>query len=229
MTPAPRELGALSGLLFAAVSLLGFANIASSIGAGDADGFDRAVLLHLHGPDGRPIGPLWLAEAARDATALGSLLVLGYVTACIAGYLLLTGKRHAAALCIVSVAGGTALAFLLKHWFERPRPDLVSATARVFSASFPSAHAMMAAVTYLTLGALLMRIEPSVRVKAYVLTLAVATTMLVGVSRVYLGVHWPTDVMAGWCVGVAWALICWFAAVQLQRRGAVEPTGADRP
>ena len=94
---APRELSALSGLLFAAVSLLGFAKIASAVGEGDTDGFDRAVLLLLHDGDGRPIGPPWLVEAARDATALGSTLLLTYVTACVAGYLLLTRRAHAAA------------------------------------------------------------------------------------------------------------------------------------
>jgi undecaprenyl-diphosphatase len=116
------------------------------------------------------------------------------------------------------------LSTLLKLGFERPRPDLVPHAVVVYTASFPSGHAMLSAVTWLTLGALLMRVEPRRRVKAYVLALAVLTTLLVGASRIYLGVHWPTDVLAGWCIGAAWALMCWLAALWLQRRGRVEET-----
>jgi undecaprenyl-diphosphatase len=92
----------------------------------------------------------------------------------------------------------------------------------VTSASFPNGHSMLAAVVYLTIGALIARFRPDPRVKIYALTLAAITTILVGISRVYLGVHWPTDMLAGWMIGAAWALICWFAALLLQARGQVE-------
>jgi undecaprenyl-diphosphatase len=99
--------------------------------------------------------------------------------------------------------------------------------AIVYTASFPSGHAMLAAVVYLTLGALLARVQPRLVLKLYLLGLAILLTIAVGVSRVYLGVHWPTDVLAGWTLGAAWALFCWAAALWLQRRGQVESAGPD--
>ena len=123
---------------------------------------------------------------------------------------------------IAAVVGGTLLSTALKMGFERPRPDLVPHGTRIYTASFPSGHAMLSAVTYLTLGALLARVQKRRRVKALLLGLAILITLLVGMSRVYLGVHWPSDVLAGWCVGAAWAALCWFVALQLQRRGEVE-------
>ncbi len=191
---------------------------------GDTHAFDHAVLLALRDPadPSDPIGPWWVELAARDVTSLGSMVVLIYATAAVLGYLALSGRRAAAALVLVAVSGGMALSSLLKIGFDRPRPDLVPHAVEVSTASFPSGHAMLSAVTYLTLGALLARVQPSRRLKAFLLGLAVTLTILVGASRVYLGVHWPSDVLAGWCVGAAWASLCWFVALQLQRRGQVE-------
>jgi undecaprenyl-diphosphatase len=117
------------------------------------------------------------------------------------------------------------LSTLLKMGFDRPRPDLVPHGALVYTASFPSGHATLSAVVYLTLGALLARVQPRLVLKLYLLGLAILLTVMVGVSRVYLGVHWPTDVLAGWAVGAAWALLCWATALWLQRRGRVEGPG----
>ena len=111
---------------------------------------------------------------------------------------------------------------LLKMGFDRARPDLVPHGSFVSTASFPSGHAMMSAVTYLTLGALLASVHSPTRVKAYLLALALVLTLLVGLSRIYLGVHWPTDVAAGWAVGAAWALLSSLAMRWLQKRGDVE-------
>jgi undecaprenyl-diphosphatase len=145
------------------------------------------------------------------------------MTLSVVGYLLLVGKRGAALLVFVSVAGGALLGDLLKLAFQRPRPDLVPHGVDVFTASFPSNHAMLSAVTYLTLGALLARLEKRRRIKLYFLALSVFLTIIVGLSRVYFGVHWPTDVIAGWSVGAAWAMAVWLVALILQRRGKVEP------
>jgi undecaprenyl-diphosphatase len=137
----------------------------------------------------------------------------------------MAGKRAAALLVFVAVDGGLLLSTLLKMEFDRPRPDLVAHAVRVYTASFPSGHATLSAVTYLTLGALLTRVVPKRRIKVFFMGLAIFLTLVVGASRVYLGVHWPSDVLAGWCVGAAWASLCWFVALQLQRRGQVEPPG----
>jgi hypothetical protein len=124
-------------------------------------------------------------------------------------------------------AGGQLLSTLLKAGIDRPRPDLVSHLANETSLSFPSGHAMLSAVTYLTLGSLAARFLPGRTTKIYVLSLAVLITLLVGVSRVYLGVHWPSDVLAGWCAGFAWAMLCWLAARMLQRSKAVADSGSE--
>jgi undecaprenyl-diphosphatase len=136
--------------------------------------------------------------------------------------LLVDEKRAAAVLVFASVGGGALLSILLKLMIDRARPDLVPHLADAYTASFPSGHAMLSAVVYLTLGALLSRVEGAARVKIYVLTVAVFLTFVIGISRVYLGVHWPTDVLAGWCAGAAWATLCWRVALALQRRGEVE-------
>ena len=149
--------------------------------------------------------------------------MLSLMTFAAVGYLLLARKHYAAVAVFVAVAGGLVLSTLLKLGFDRPRPDLVPHGSFVYTTSFPSGHSMMAAVTYLTLGAMLARVEASVRMKVYLLSVAIVLTVLVGASRVYLGVHWPTDVAAGWAVGAAWALLCSLVMRRLQRRGQVEP------
>ena len=169
-----------------------------------------------------PIGPKWLEEMMRDFTALGSTGVLTVMVLAIAGFLAMTRKGHAALLVLVSVGGGVLISQTMKWAYARPRPDLVPHGAEVFTASFPSGHSMMSAVVYLTLGALLARTQPDRAVKAYILAMAVLLTVLVGVSRVYLGVHWPTDVLAGWALGGLWALICLAVMQWLQARGQVE-------
>jgi undecaprenyl-diphosphatase len=201
-----------------------FIEIAGDVLEGDTMTFDRAILLALRnaGDLSDPIGPAWFEEVGRDFTALGGHAVLTFVTLATIAYLVMTRKRHAALLVIAAIGGGMLLSTLLKLGFSRPRPDLVPHAARVYTASFPSGHAMLSAVTYLTLGALLTRVHAQRRVKAFLIGLALILTVLVGMSRVYLGVHWPSDVLAGWCVGAAWASLCWFIALQLQRRGQVE-------
>jgi undecaprenyl-diphosphatase len=115
---------------------------------------------------------------------------------------------------------------LLKFAFARPRPDIVSPAARVFTTSFPSEHAALSAITYLTIAALLARSQSSSKIGLYFIVLAAFVTILIGVSRIYLGVHYPTDVLGGWCIGAAWALGCWALMTWLQHSGHVE---APRP
>lgn len=223
------ELWLLGGIFLAGLLLIVFGQIAEEVAEGDTTWFDRKILLALRHPAdlADPLGPAWLEEAARDITALGSYSVLGLVVLAVVAYLLMTKRSGAATWIVVSVAGGTILSNVLKHSFNRPRPDFVAHVAQVFSPSFPSGHATLSAVTFLTIGALLASMHDSRRLKVYFLGIAIAITVLVGLTRVYLGVHYPTDVVAGWCVGAAWAAICWTGFHWLQRRGTVRPAAHD--
>lgn len=186
---------------------------------GEGRSFDAAVLAALRVP-GHPelaIGPPWLREVARDLTALGSTAVLTVVAVIVTGFVLLQRQRAAAALFLGSLIGGVALSEGLKSVFERERPEAHYRLVETLHSSFPSGHSMLSAVAYLTLGALMARVLPKKRLKAYVLSVAVALTAIVGVTRVYLGAHWATDVVAGWAVGAAWATACWLASFALER------------
>ena len=169
-----------------------------------------------------PAGPAWLQEAARDITSLGSVVVLLIITFSIVGYLFLTHRPGVASLMLMAVVGGLVLNSLLKFAFARPRPDLFTHLTRVFTTSFPSEHATLSAITYLTIGALLARAYPTFPVDFYFLSLAAFLTLVVGISRIYLAVHYPTDILAGWCVGAAWAMGCSVLMEWLQQGGRVE-------
>lgn len=212
-----------------AVLLFAFVKLADEVLEGDTRTFDETVLLALRMPGdiSQPVGPPWLQEMVRDFTALGSVGLLTIVTFGVAAWLLFSGKRRTAGLVLVAVVGGVLFSSLLKLGFARPRPDLVPHSVVVFTNSFPSGHAMMSAVVYLTLGFLVAQTQQAVALKVYLLSLALFLTLLVGVSRVYLGVHWPSDVLAGWAVGACWALMCWFVMLRLQEKGKVEPESGE--
>ncbi|RJR38364.1 MAG: phosphatase PAP2 family protein [Desulfobacteraceae bacterium] len=218
------ELPALVVLLMVAGGIWAFSEIASEMMEGETQDFDKMLILAMRNPAdlSDPVGPFWVEEMGRDITALGSIGVLTLVTLSVAGFLILDGKRRASLLITATVVGGLIISTMMKMSFDRPRPDLVPHGAHVYTASFPSGHSAQSAVVYLTLGALLARVYRRRRLKAYVLFLAVLVTFLVGVSRVYLGVHWPTDVLGGWTLGATWALLCWMFAFWLQRRGEME-------
>lgn len=229
-----HELGALVALLLVVGSVWAFVELADAVVEGATRRFDEAVLraMRTPGDPADPIGPTWVEVLARDVTALGGTGWLAFLTMVVAGFLMLAGKGRAAVFVLAAVAGGLVLSGLLKVGFDRPRPALVPHATYVATPSFPSGHAMGSAVVYLTLGALLARVQARLRLKAYLLLLAVLLTFAVGVTRIYLGVHWPTDVVAGWAAGTAWALTCWLVARWLQRRGAVErdtPGESERP
>lgn len=134
-----------------------------------------------------------------------------------AGYFFLAAKSGVAALMLLAVGGGLAWNNLLKRVFARRRPAVVTPAARVFTTSFPSGHATLSATAYLTIGALLSRASPSAALSLYFMALAVLLTAMIGFSRIYLGVHYPTDVLAGWCLGAAWAVFCWMLMAWLQQ------------
>ena len=208
----------LAGAAFA------FIKIASEVAEGDTLAFDRWLLQALRNPadPSVPAGPGWLQAAMIDVTALGGVTVLTLITVLVVGYLVAIRKISTAAFVAAAITGGAILGTLLKTGFGRARPDLVAHLVEVNSLSFPSGHAMNSAVTYLTLGALLASTEKDRAVRIYLLTAAIVLTLAIGGSRVYLGVHWPSDVVAGWCVGGAWAILCSLAARWLQRRHTID-------
>jgi undecaprenyl-diphosphatase len=206
------------------VALFVFARVTDEMLEGGTRDFDEWLLRSLRSPDQpeRPIGPAWLIEVTSDITALGGRTMLVLVIVLVLGYLLLDRKFGAMWLVIAASAGGGLLSTGLKYVVDRDRPDVVPHIVSVTSPSFPSGHSMLAAVVYLTLGALLARFGERRRVRTYFIAVALLLTGLIGSSRVYLGVHYPTDVLAGWALGLAWALLCWLVARYLQSRGKVE-------
>lgn len=203
----------LAGLLIAG-ALWGFFELSEVARAGAPNSLDMRLLLAFREPGdpSNPIGSDLLESYVRDVTAMGGTVWLTLLTALVIVFLLLSGKWQVALFVLVAVGGGQIISSLLKLGIDRPRPDIVSHLMNESSRSFPSGHAMMSAVTYLTLGSLLARIVPQRRLKIYFLSVAVLLTVMVGVSRVFLGVHWPSDVLGGWCAGFAWALVCWLIA-----------------
>lgn len=216
---------ALAGMA-AGVWIFGW--IADEVLEGGTKALDQKLILAMrHAGDLTLVGSPAMQEAARDITALGGAAVLGLLTTIVVGYLAMDGKRRMALFVAGFVAGGWILSALLKDLFQRPRPELVPHAVYAASSSFPSGHSMMSAVTYLVLGALLARSQQRVILKAYFILVAVLLTTMVGVTRVYLGVHWPSDVVAGWTAGSVWALLSWLVAKRLQSDRTLE-TEADR-
>lgn len=171
--------------------------------------FDRSLILAFRSPTdaGDALGPHWVEEMGRDFTALGGFPVLSLLTLAIVGFLVFRRQRAAAAIVLGSTLIALALSSSLKATIDRTRPDLVPHGQHVYTASFPSGHSMHAAATWFTLGSLLALFQQRRRIKVFVLSMAAVTTVLVGVSRVYLGVHWPTDVLGGWAFGTFCALV----------------------
>lgn len=222
-----REVMTLVALLIIVLGTWGFIALADEVREKDTQKFDERILVALRKPGNlaEPLGPQWLGDAGRDVTALGGVTVLTLITLAVAGFLWIRGQRGAMLFVLIAALGGLLISSALKWWFNRPRPTVVPHLAYVSSSSFPSGHSMMSAVVYLTLGSLLARFVQERRVKIYVMALGILLTFLVGISRMYMGVHYPTDVLAGWSAGSVWALFCWVVARQLQRRGTVEKEG----
>jgi undecaprenyl-diphosphatase len=217
-------------LIVFGLGFFAFIGIADEVLEGDTKRLDEWILLALRAPGdpGEPMGPAWVEEMFRDFTALGGVGVLSLFTLTLVGYLWLRGLRQDAVFVLIAILGGLLLSLALKSGFDRPRPDLVPHRSHVYTSSFPSGHSMLSAVVFLTGGALLASFQRMRRTRVYLIACSILATLLVGVSRVYLGVHWPSDVMAGWAAGSAWASGCWLAAHWLQERGRLEPVGNNR-
>tara|TARA_B100001059_G_scaffold93153_1_gene92299 strand:- start:35413 stop:36111 length:699 start_codon:yes stop_codon:yes gene_type:complete len=206
-------------LALVTVSLWLFMTIATEVTAGDGYTLDETILLLMRDADNLEdtLGPPWLEQIGQDITALGGNAVLSLISIWVMFFLLLTHKGKLALVVLLATGGALVASLLLKSGFDRPRPDLVAHATLVYTSSFPSGHSMLAASAYLTMGALLAQSQPRKRVKALIIISSVFLTLLIGFSRVYLGVHWPTDVVAGWAAGSVWAVACSFLARHITR------------
>ena len=210
------------------LALLGFfwmfVELADEVMEKETRVFDEAILLSMRveGDLSDPIGSAHVEEMARDLTALGGFTILTGVTLVSLGIAMFAGRPRLAVAGLVSIIVGAGVMRLLKYGFDRPRPALVEHATLVDNPSFPSGHSMMAAMVYLTLGILLARTQARKRVRVFIVSIAVLVTLLVGTSRVYLGVHWPTDVIAGWTLGGAWAVLFWLVAMKVDPQRPAE-------
>jgi undecaprenyl-diphosphatase len=226
---ARREIGLIAGIAVLTLTALVFLRVADEVGEGETRALDLSILMTLRAPGdpANPVGPKWLELAAMDVTSLGSVTILSLIVLLVCGLFVTLGRKRYALWLLAAAAGGTALSQGLKLVFGRERPPMFMHAVEAMNPSFPSGHATLSAVIYLTLGALVARFARQRRVKTYALASAVLLTALVGCSRVYLGVHWPTDVLAGWCLGACWATACWLAALVVQRRWPQAAPGTD--
>jgi len=190
-----------------ALALLGLA-VASLMADGGSLAFDRSLMLALRTPGAPddPLGPRWFEDVMRDMTALGGIGVVIGASLVFAGYLALERRLVDIAVLATSIVGAQLVSGVIKHLVQRPRPDLVSHEAAIYSASFPSGHTLMATVVYITFALLLAADFADRRVREYLLASAWLVAFAVGASRIYLGVHWPSDVLAGWSLGALWML-----------------------
>jgi undecaprenyl-diphosphatase len=215
----------LASLLIVVVCAWAFIAVADEVAEKNTQRMDERLILALRdaAEPWQPRGPAWLKGTMRDLTALGSPAILAMFVLAVGGVLLVRRQYHALGLVLAATLGGRILNLLLKGWFQRARPALELHLTEVSSPSFPSGHAMDSAVIYFTLAALLARFVRPRALKVYLVGIAAALSFFAGVSRVYLGVHYPSDVLAGWIAGLGWASLCWAFASYLQRRGSVEP------
>ncbi|KQS05139.1 hypothetical protein ASG11_03530 [Sphingomonas sp. Leaf357] len=209
------------GALGLAVLLV--AGIGALIDRGAQFRIDAAIMLWTrHGAmHGVPIGPAWVRAAMVDITALGGVTVLTLVTIVVAGFLALKRLWLTLMLVLAGTISGAIAVATAKAIVARPRPALVDHLVQVSSASFPSGHATSSAIVYLTIAALVMQIVRGRPLRIYILGTAIVLVTLIGCSRVYLGVHWPSDVLTGWGFGSLWALMWWGigASIRLRRAG----------
>lgn len=215
-----RELKILVNLFILVTAVLVFIYLAKEVVSGDTQKVDEMVLNYLRydGTVKLPIGPTWFTGVMTDITALGGATVIFLITSAVVFYLLILKQYEFMWLILIATIGGALLSLGLKELFVRERPPLIFHLLTVKSLSFPSGHATMSSVVYLTQGALFAKVQTNKKIRIYTLMVALVLVFLIGTSRVYLGVHYPTDVLAGWSVGLAWASLCWIAVKYFQKR-----------
>jgi undecaprenyl-diphosphatase len=224
MTLLRIDIKVLIAVLAIFTGTIGFTLIAGLVTRGTADNVDIRILRFFRHPDNliRPIGPGWLFDVMRDITALGGPTVIFLITLLVIGYFILQKEYSEVILVLAAVTGGAIMDLQLKELFGRIRPEIVPNLVPVLSFSFPSGHSMMSAIVYLSLASLIARIQKRLRDKIYIILIAIFLSFIIGVSRVYLGVHYATDVLGGWSLGLAWAAFCWLIAWYISQRNPEE-------
>jgi undecaprenyl-diphosphatase len=220
-TPSTIEIKVVVALFAIVIGTLGFILIAGFVNGGSTDYFDLRVLRSLRNCNDitRPRGPEWLFEFMRDITSLGGSTVVFLITFFVIGYFILQKQYNMMVLVLVAVIGGALIDLELKEIFSRVRPQIFSGFIPEKSFGFPSGHSMMATIIYLSLAALIAHLQVRRRDKIYIISVAVFLSFMIGISRIYLGVHYPTDVLGGWSLGLAWAAFCWFVAWYISIKG----------
>lgn len=217
----------LSGALIAVAGTWAFAALAGHVSSGGTLPFDDAVLTWFGQHRTKTLSGVML-----DITSLGTTSVVAMVVGVAALFLWLNQHKHSAILLLVSTAGGILLNNLLKLGFSRPRPDIIPWATTATFYSFPSGHAMSATVVYSTVAYLAGRLQRTHRARLAVTVLAILVIAIICLSRLYLGVHYPSDVLAGIIVGLAWAGFCMatLEAIQLYaRRNAPQMLEEEHP
>lgn len=219
-----REQRLLIGLLIGAALASGFIKLAGEMTEGETQAFDVAFLkaLRMDGDLASPLGPTWLLSTMRDLTALGGVTVLTLVAVLAVAFLLTRGRIRQAFYTALATGGGAIFGKILKSLFARERPEVVPHLVEVHSLSFPSGHSMNSAIVYLTLAVMLSRTFEDRRSRIFVIGVAALLVLTIGFTRLYLGVHYPTDVLGGWTVGATWALAMGLIATRLQEDRKME-------
>ena len=223
-----RDLRLVLELIVLAGLVLAFLKIGHEIGDDSMERFDRAILLAFRASPGDPLGSPGFEAAIMHLSGLGSGAVTGLVTVIAVAFLCLAGRWRFAALVLACALATLLAMWLLKGIYERPRPSIVTAIDPPGDASFPSGHSMISSALYLTLATMIARALPTRRLRVFAVAIGALLTLMIGVSRLYLGVHYPTDVLAGWTVGATLALACGILARKLAPKvNAHEPAMAS--
>lgn len=221
-----RDLRLLAALAAIGVLVLAFIKLAHAVSGARTHAFDEAILLALRNTPDDPIGPDGVTAAVMHISALGSGAVTGLIVLITTLFFALAGRRRYALLMLACALGTLVGMSLLKDLFERARPVVVTHIDPPGGHSFPSGHSMISAALYMTLAVLISRAMERRRLRIYVIVVGALLTMLIGFTRLYLGVHYPTDVLAGWTAGSLWALVCGLIVFRLGKRGVQDMPAA---